>query len=31
MATNLTAEQAAFATDKTLANPEKRGFPPAKG
>jgi hypothetical protein len=31
MATELTAEQAAFTTDTTLANPEKYGFPPAKG
>ena len=31
VATELTAEQAAFTTDTTLANPEKYGFPPAKG
>ena len=31
MATELTAEQAAFTTDATLANPEKSGFPPTKG
>ena len=31
MATELTAEQAAYTTDTTLANPEKYGFPPAKG
>ena len=31
MATELTAEQAALTTDTTLANPEKYGFPPAKG
>jgi hypothetical protein len=31
MATELTAEQAAFTADTTLANPEKYGFPPAKG
>lgn len=31
MATELTAEQAAFTTDTTLANPEKYGFPPAEG
>ena len=31
MAVELTAEQAAFTTDTTLANPEKYGFPPAKG
>ena len=31
MATELTAEQAAFTTDTTLANPEMYGFPPAKG
>jgi hypothetical protein len=30
MATELTAEQAAFTMDTTLANPEKYGFPPAK-
>ena len=30
MATDLTAEQAAYSTDTTLANPEKYGFPPAK-
>ena len=30
MATDLTAEQAAYTTDTTLANPEKYGFPPAK-
>lgn len=29
MATELTAEQAAFTADATLANPEKYGFPPA--
>jgi hypothetical protein len=27
MATELTAEQAAFTADTTLANPEKYGFP----
>jgi hypothetical protein len=31
MATKLTAEQAAFTTETTLANPAKYGFPPAKG
>ena len=31
MATELTAEQAAYTTDTTPANPEKYGFPPAKG
>ena len=31
MATELTAEQAAYTADTTLANPEKYGFPPAKG
>ena len=31
MATELTAEQAAYTADITLANPEKYGFPPAKG
>jgi hypothetical protein len=31
MATELTAEQAAFTTDAPLANPEKYGFPPARG
>ena len=31
MATELTAEQAAFTTETTLANPEKYGFPPAEG
>ena len=31
MAVELTAEQAAFTADTTLANPEKFGFPPAKG
>ena len=31
MAVELTAEQAAFTADTTLANPEKYGFPPAKG
>lgn len=30
MATELTAEQAAYTTDTTLANPEKYGFPPAR-
>jgi hypothetical protein len=30
MATDLTAEQAAYSTDATLANPEKYGFPPVK-
>lgn len=30
MATDLTAEQAAWSTDTTLANPEKYGFPPAR-
>jgi hypothetical protein len=29
MATELTAEQAAFTVDTTLTNPEKYGFPPA--
>ena len=28
MAAEMTAEQAAFTTDTTLANPEKYGFPP---
>ena len=31
MAVELTAEQAAYTTDTTLANPEKYGFPPARG
>ena len=31
MATELTAEQAAFTADATLADPEKYGFPPVKG
>ena len=31
MAAELTAGQAAFTTDTTLANPEKYGFPPAQG
>ena len=31
MAVEMTAEQAAFTTDTTLGNPEKYGFPPAKG
>ena len=31
MATELTAKQAAETTDTTLANPEKYGFPPARG
>ena len=31
MATELTAKQAAETTDTTLADPEKYGFPPAKG
>ena len=31
MAVELTAKQAAETTDATLANPEKYGFPPAKG
>ena len=31
VSTELTAEQAAFTTDTTLANPEKYGFPPVKG
>ncbi len=31
MATELTAEQAASTTDTTLGNPEKYGYPPAKG
>ena len=31
MAIELTAEQAAYTTDTTLANPEKYGFPPARG
>lgn len=30
MATDMTAEQAAWSTDTTLANPEKYGFPPAR-
>jgi hypothetical protein len=30
MATDLTAEQAAYSTDTTLANPEKYGYPPAR-
>ena len=28
MATELTAEQAAYTADTTLANPEKYGYPP---
>jgi hypothetical protein len=31
MASDLTAEQAAYSTDTTLADPQKYGFPPAKG
>jgi len=31
MAAELTAEQAAYSTDATLADPEKYGFPPTKG
>jgi hypothetical protein len=31
MAAEMTAEQAAFTTDTTLANPEKYGFPPKRG
>jgi len=31
MAVELTAKQAAETADATLANPEKYGFPPAKG
>ena len=31
MAVELTAKQAAETTDATLANPEKYGFPPARG
>ena len=31
MATELTEKQAAETTDATLANPQKYGFPPAKG
>ena len=31
MATELTAEQAAYTADTTLGNPEKYGYPPAKG
>ena len=31
MSVELTAEQAAYTTDTTLANPEKYGFPPARG
>ena len=31
MAAEMTAEQAAETTDATLANPEKYGFPPARG
>ena len=30
MATELTAEQAAFTADTTLTNPEKYGFPSAR-
>jgi len=31
MAVELTEKQAAETTDTTLANPEKYGFPPARG
>ncbi len=31
MASELTTRQAAETTDATLANPEKHGFPPARG
>ena len=31
ISTDLTAEQAAYSTDTTLADPQKYGFPPAKG
>ena len=31
MATEMTAEQAAYTTDTTLAHPEKYGFPPVRG
>ena len=31
MAVEMAAEQAAETTDATLANPEKYGFPPARG
>jgi hypothetical protein len=31
MAVEMTAEQSAETTEATLANPEKYGFPPARG